>query len=716
MVKNKAVLWLFTALFAFTACSLQRLNVDGANKVEAFDSSVVYQRGAVVSQNGGTYRALTTVRGVDPSTHVATSTNPRNPWARSVGSDVTSTSTQTVPLWDAESIYLADAVVLRNGEYFKSFWWNQGTDPSLVENQNNVTKDGVTHWGPWLPITRDQAEALLPGSSTTTTNDGGSTDVGGGSTDTTTPSVGTNTPPTHVDSEIAQQYGWNNATVYFENNVAVHNNQYFRAKWWTQGNEPLANPAQPWDTPWEVVTEEVFLALLAGTPPPTTIPPTGSTGGGTDSGNTDSGNGSTGGTATPPSAAYEFLYENGYIQEWDWNDADVPASLKAAILAVRNSSSSSTAESFFTGRLNKAQWEQLFPRRRGTAAWTAVSGQTAPDYYSYDNFRAALQILGNYVYFIESAVDPATQKASFFERNYIYHRVTGKLRLINQSEDYFKANNDWLVSRPHIVKTVDYNSFGTEGTENDKIRAIAGFLAHASHETSGSWAVAPGFDFNPSLFPGELPSYIGTTLPGELAWSLYFNEEVAFSGATSSHYENSYDKTFPPTSGQSYHGRGAFQLSWNYNYGLASAIFFGTSKVLLDDANMIINGGTAPGTWISARIEGGTLAFLTSLMFWLTPQGAKPSQQDTMILNRNDGRYVEGTAKLSAAPGLGAPGYGWTINIMNGGFEANKSWEEGKSNYDAKVARRVKHYIFFTQALGGNNEGEILDTSGNHSY
>ncbi|MGL4389108.1 MAG: hypothetical protein ACRCTJ_06930 [Brevinema sp.] len=50
------------------------------------------------------------------------------------------------------------------------------------------------------------------------------------------------------------------------------------------------------------------------------------------------------------------------------------------------------------------------------------------------------------------------------------------------------------------------------------------------------------------------------------------------------------------------------------------------------------------------------------------------------------------------------------------GYEANKSWEIGKPNYDAKVARRVKHYKFFTEALGGNNEGEILDTLGNHSY
>ncbi|MGL5722321.1 MAG: glycoside hydrolase family 19 protein [Brevinema sp.] len=720
MLKNKTTVWFLITMFFFTACSLQTLNVDSG--VEAYQADVVYQRGAVVSDSGGTYRALTTVRGTDPSDYVATASAPRNPWARVAQSESTgvlSQVAQTVPLWDAQSIYLADAPVQRGGQYYKSFWWNQNTDPSEIENQNNVTVDGVTHWGPWLPITREQAEALLGSSGN---NNGGGTVVDPTPTptpdpDPSTPEIGTNVPPTNVDSEISQKYAWNSTAVYLENNVAVFNNQYFRAKWWTQGNEPNATPAQPWDTPWEVITEARFLALLSGTPPPTTIPPTGNEGGNTG-GNTGGGSTETPTEpTTPPSEAYAFLYANGYIQEWDWNDSNLPENLKEPIAKVKSSTAASTAKSFFTSHLSKAQWEQLFPRRRGTAAWTAESGQSAPDYYSYENFSAALELLGNYVYFIEVALDPSTGAETFFERNYVLNRTTGKLRLIKQNEDYFAADASWLLNRPYKVKVVDYNAFGTEGSNNDKIRAIAGFLAHASHETSGSWATAPGFAFTPSLFPSaQFPSYIGNTLPGELAWSLYFNEEVAFSGATSSHYENTYDKIFPPTKGQSYHGRGAFQLSWNYNYGLASAIFFGTSRVLLDDPNMIIKGGTASGTWLSSRVEGGTLAFLTSLMFWLTPQGTKPSQQDTMILNRDDGRYVAGTAKLVTAPGLGTPGYGWTINIMNGGYEANKSWEEGKPNYDAKVARRVKHYIFFTQALGGNNDGEVLDTYGNHSY
>ncbi|MGL4367742.1 MAG: glycoside hydrolase family 19 protein [Brevinemataceae bacterium] len=712
MFKHGKSMLLYFSMILFGSCSLNP-QAENSN-VQHYEENVLYSKGSYVLDNGQVYVALTAVKDAQPSKFTAEPRTPRHPWRRSSEKEAMevrqSGQQPSVPEWTKDGVYLADQPVKRNEGYYKAFWWTQGNDPSLPENKNNHTVNGETYWGPWLEITKAQAEDLASqdgnGGSTEVNPDNGS----GNGSNTGSGNGGTPPPPATITPELVEKHSWNPTAVYLENNVAVYEGYYIRAKWWTQGNEPVLNPKDSWDTPWEIISEEVFLSLLAGTPPPTTIPPIVNppvvnppTGGGNE-------------IITPPSADYEFLYKNGYLKEWDWNDSDLPENLKEHINKIKTRSSSSSAESFFTGKVNAAQWEQLFPRRRGTAAWAAESGLSSADYYSYENFRAALRLLGQYVYFIEVALDPSTSAETFFERNYVLNRKTGKLRLIKQNEDYFSSDAGWLLNRPYKVKVVDYNAFGTEGSDNDKIRAIAGFLAHASHETSGSWATAPGFAFNQSLFPGQLPSYVGNTLPGELAWSLYFNEEVAFSGATSSHYEDPYNKIFPPTRGQSYHGRGAFQLSWNYNYGLASAIFFGTSKVLLDNPNMILNGGTAPSTWISSRIEGGTLAFLTSLMFWLTPQGTKPSQQDTMILNRNDGRYVEGVAKLKKAPGLGSPGFGWTINIMNGGYEANKSWEPGKPNYDSKVARRVKHYLFFTQAFGGNNDSEILDTYGNHSY
>lgn len=722
---------IFVILLSITSCALNTNQELSLNSESTYDSERVYKRGEFTTVDGVFYQATTSVKGRSPRQNVSSRTTPMNPWrisSEKAYQDATQPSIPVILEWKVGQVYHANDVVVRENLYYKAMWWNQNNDPVEAANKNAfVDSASVTHWGPWVSITREVAEegATIP-----------IPDI----TPPTTPDI---TPPTttpeiegvlpgggnggNVNVDEAQQYEWSKVAVYTENMVAIANNKYYRAKWWNQNNNPNTPYDNAWDSPWQEITEERFMQIINGVNPPNppvvqppTIDPSLPTP-----------------DITPPSVdpQYEEIVTQGFIKEWHWDDADVPLGVKEAfnaaavvtgnIFAVQNGQE---ALDLFEAQINADKWEQLFPRRRGSVGWKANNvGQNPGDYYSFDNFSKAMLIVGEYAYMRDVALDSNTDvngSETSFERNYILHKPTKKIRLISQSADYFSADPSWLTSRIHRKKVVDYAAFGREGSNNDKKRVVAGFLAHASHETSGSWATAPDYTFNKSLFAGAtFPNYITDRLPGELAWSLYFNEEVAFAGATDSHYKDPNNKIFPPTPGQSYHGRGAFQLTWNYNYGLASAIFFGDSNVLLDNANMIMTGGTIPnntsstGTWRAGEtIEGGTIAFLTSLMFWLTPQGTKPSQQDTMILNRTDGRYVSGLSKVNEDPGLGEPGYGWTINIMNGGYEANKSWEPTRPNYDAKVARRVKHYLFFTQALGGNNTGEVLDTYGNHSY
>lgn len=735
---TKFLLGMF-ALFSISCSSVENNDIP----VQRYSDSTLYQKSDFVEHQGNIYRANTAVRAAAPNLYTASAEAPLNPWKRSSIQEVRSASKSSsaveIPTWNSATIYNAEDVVSRNSSYYKSMWWNQNNDPNLDENKNNYTDvKGITHWGPWVTITYQEALEIVSSNNNSSNNGSGNgsgegsgneSGNGSGNPGTSVPgtgniedaSPGLDPGPPALTQEMIEKNTWSETAVYLENYVTIINNRFFRAKWWNQNVDPLSYFEFSWDSPWQEITEARFLQLVNGTTPPVVqpIPP--------DTGD-NNGNNNGGGTVTPPTPVdpeYSEIVARGYIQEWSWDelpktlkDGFNKASLNGSDIFASNGES---AVRLFSSKMNANRWELLFPRRRGSKGWKdnnpGVVG--VDDYYSYDNFVSALKIIGDYAYLIEVALDHSGVNETSFEKNYVLHKPSRTVRLINQSSDYFAPNNDWLTSRPHKLKVIDYAAFGSEGTENDKVRGIAGFLAHASHETSGSWATAPGFAFDKTQFPSaNFPSYITTELPGELAWSLYFNEEVHYADNPNAiGYRQEENKIFPPAPGKSYHGRGAFQLSWNYNYGLASAIFFGTSKVLLEKPEMVVKGGVVSDGWIKGTsIDGGTMAFLTSLMFWLTPQGAKPSQQDTMILNRNDGLYIAGTAKLTEHKGLGTPGYGWTINIMNGGFEAGKSWEESHPKFDAKVARRVKHYLFFTQAFGGDNSDEILDTVGNHPY
>lgn len=432
-------------------------------------------------------------------------------------------------------------------------------------------------------------------------------------------------------------------------------------------------------------------------------------------------------TGKYPENSYSFATNKGYIESWSYSKA--PAEIKKAFSDgaggnVFDKLDGSKAVSLFQERINEEQWEYLFPNRK-------------KEYYTYESFINALKIIGKYAYLTEIVLESSDPQSAdtTSQRNYILYKNSGSknavIRLVSQSDDFF-TNEEELKSRARKYIVVDYASFGTEGTDNDKKRVIAGFLANASHETSDGHAKAEPSNFDTSKFVGTFTSDIVSNekLSGILSWALFYNEEIAFAGVGTTHYSDTNHRIFPAYPEKSYHGRGAFQLSWNYNYGLASSIFFGDSRVLLQNPDYILKGIDVPkGYWLSGeKISGGTMAFLTSLMFWLTPQKPKPSQQDVMILNTEDGKYVENTtpnlgtietgiAKLQEDKIHGKPGFGWTIVIMNGYWESDKSYQSGNPKYDGRIARRVYHYKFFNQALGGViNESEQLDTVGYKHY
>lgn len=200
-----------------------------------------------------------------------------------------------------------------------------------------------------------------------------------------------------------------------------------------------------------------------------------------------------------------------------------------------------------------------------------------------------------------------------------------------------------------------YPAFAREGSLEERRREVAALLAHLAHETTGGWPTAPG---------------------GPEAWGLYFTEEVGCDSGACSQYCDSSNVRFPCQPGQTYHGRGPIQLSWNYNYGAAGEAL---GLDLLADPGRVA--------------RDGAVAFATALWFWMTPQPPKPSAHAALL-----GLWQPTSEDLAAGRG---PGFGMTTNIINGGLECNRPTDD-------RVRDRLRFYRHFA-ALLGTSEGSDVE-------
>jgi chitinase len=221
--------------------------------------------------------------------------------------------------------------------------------------------------------------------------------------------------------------------------------------------------------------------------------------------------------------------------------------------------------------------------------------------------------------------------------------------------DELFPNRDELFTYDALIDAaVEFPAFAATGDDATRRRELAAFLANIGHETTGGWPEAPG---------------------GPYAWGLYFKEEVGCEMGDCVGYCDPNNAMYPCAPGVTYHGRGPMQLSWNYNYGQA---------------------GDALGEPLLAQPElvasDGVISFRTALWFWMTPQAPKPSAHAVMT-----GAWVP-TADDVAKGRL--PGFGMTINIINGGLECGKPTPP-------QVEDRLGFYARLTDLLGvdgGDNQ------------
>jgi hypothetical protein len=129
--------------------------------------------------------------------------------------------------------------------------------------------------------------------------------------------------------------------------------------------------------------------------------------------------------------------------------------------------------------------------------------------------------------------------------------------------------------------------------------------------------------------------------------------------------------TFDDGEYKSYFGRGAKQLSYNYNYGPFSQAMFGDVSVLLNAPERVAD------TWLNLA---------SAIFFYVYPQPPKPS-----MLHVIDGTWQPNERDISNGLVIG---FGVTTQIINGGVECGGSTEIAQS------LNRISYYQSFANYLG----------------
>jgi predicted chitinase len=256
-------------------------------------------------------------------------------------------------------------------------------------------------------------------------------------------------------------------------------------------------------------------------------------------------------------------------------------------------------------------------------------------FYTYAAFSKAVNEMGH----IKVKV---TRRAVSVYQIIRTDKVTGKATVVRQDVDW---NEAWAKVKPDSSFTVDFGKFCSEKDAITNKKELAAFFANVAHETRG------GTD---DTFTDGL---------------MYIHEKN-----TSSAYVAENDE-YPPIAGKKYYGRGPVQLSYNGNYGYAGDCILGDDQILLNNPDLV---ETDP-----------VLAFKTAIYFWMMSQTHKPSAHDVMI-------GVWQPKPADKAKGR-APGFGMTINIINGELECNK----GENQYSMKD--RMKFYQYFLNKLGAQD-------------
>ncbi len=232
----------------------------------------------------------------------------------------------------------------------------------------------------------------------------------------------------------------------------------------------------------------------------------------------------------------------------------------------------------------------------------------------------------------------------------------GSLFSRQQFEQLFPHRNKVYTYDAFITAAKAFPLFCGEGSIAVRKKELAAFWANVCQETGGGWDGAPG---------------------GKYKWGLVFTEEQACKDGHCTQYNTAGTSKYNPVAGKSYYGRGPLQITYAYNYGLAGEEL---DLPLLQHPELVATDGIT--------------AFKTAIWFWMRAQQPKPSCHEVMV----------GAWKPSAQDQAAhrVPGFGMTINIINGGLECNAT----DPAIIANKQNRIDFYQFCTRLLGVKAEAD----------
>ncbi|HXB92534.1 MAG TPA: chitinase [Puia sp.] len=224
--------------------------------------------------------------------------------------------------------------------------------------------------------------------------------------------------------------------------------------------------------------------------------------------------------------------------------------------------------------------------------------------------------------------------------------------LLNKAlyEKIFPHHHPLYTYEAFIAAAASFPLFAADGDPSLRKRELAAFFAHIAHETSNGGPGSKG---------------------GPYAWGLYYTEEQACRDGHCKQYNTGGTGPYRPVAGKSYFGRGPLQLTYAYNYGLA---------------------GEELGLPLLAQPElvsrDGVIAFRTALWFWMRAQRPKPSCHEVIS---GIWRPTAGDLQLHRKPG-----FGMTIDIINGGLECN---DPNSTSARQQREERIGFYRYFAALL-----------------
>lgn len=360
-------------------------------------------------------------------------------------------------------------------------------------------------------------------------------------------------------------------------------------------------------------------------------------------------------------ASYDFIID---AKESNYNDTTIRQEFTGQMNGMRSfyliDPNDTSAK--FDQLVDEIGWEELFPNRYGLGYGNYINDPLPDDTTKIIKNAAD----GDYDFYTYTSLEKAIEKMGEIEvdlyqlegHNYMHRIVwrnkkSGETRTMVNNVEY---ENYKKTSTENLIQTIDYANFCSEGDIPTRKQELAAFLGNISHETTG-----------------------GGTEEKKKTWGLYWREEAAWQkGSTALGYVDQFpNELYKPTANQSYHGRGPIQITHNVNYGQLSEFLYGDKQILLDDPSMLV----------PDKPEDATVAFMSSIWFWMTPQAPKPSCHDVMVENW--------TANSSeASKGWDASKFGMTIFIINGGLECGSG--DGKSS----PVDRIEFYKRYCDVLG----------------